>query len=136
MDATNVDGHDLGLSRVIFKSIHGRERVGMSPLCDISWLRDKRSNGSVRPANPLNIGQIVNNASDKDKFSANVTYHELDISLSEFEPRSRLFIPNIHYESVTLDGRSKDLRIVPLIATRDIEEGEELYSSYFSSVVK
>ena len=59
-DGTLIDGNDSKLSRILFTSVHGRDRVGLSPLCDLSWLRDRKT-GLRRPVNPLNIGQIGEN---------------------------------------------------------------------------
>ena len=122
-DGIMIDGKAKGLSRTMYKSIHGRERLyGFKPMCDISWINDKYK----YHANPLNIGQIVNNQSSH--FQANVMYEELNIhSDSCIDVLSLL--PNINYDSVF-----KDLRLVPLIATRDIQAGEELYSTYFSII--
>ena len=129
-DGTLIDGNDSKLSRILFTSVHGRDRVGLSPLCDLSWLRDRKT-GLRRPVNPLNIGQIVNNADGKAA-TANVAYHELNLDLGEMDHRLRLFLPNIRYESLGVN--SGTLRLAPLIATRDVEAGEELFSSYFSMV--
>ena len=81
--------------------------------------------------NPLNVGQIVNNC-NKD-FTSNVAYHEIDITVDNFNVRLRPFFPNVNY-----GGNSDDLnvRIIPLIATKDIEQGEELFSTYFTIMNK
>ena len=73
------------------------------------------------------LAKIVNNGSKG--FPSNVAYHELNLG-SGFDPVLKIFLPNVHWESVEL----RDLRIVLLLATRDIREGEELYSEYFSAV--
>ena len=78
--------------------------------------------------NPLNVGQIVNNAPNEK--AVNVNYHELNLDLEAFDPNLRVFLPNVHFKSTN----QRYLRIVPLVAIRDIEAGEELYSSYFSIV--
>ena len=122
LSRSSVDGSDRGLSGVIYKSIHGRDRFGMTPVCDISWLANKEE-----PANPLNVGQIVNNAGDE--LRSNVTYHELD--LQDFDPKLAVFLPNNDYE---LAASLRTIRIVPLIATREIQVNEELLSSYYSLV--
>eukprot|EP00095_Tigriopus_kingsejongensis_P007837 maker-scaffold1517_size37798-snap-gene-0.10 protein:Tk07837 transcript:maker-scaffold1517_size37798-snap-gene-0.10-mRNA-1 annotation:"predicted protein" len=130
IDGINIDGNNRGLSKIVYKSLYGRERWGWSPICDVSWLhRD------YKPANPLSIGQIVNNG-DVHTHARNVTYHEMDLNPELFDPGLRILLPNIHYESETLGGMPKPIRIVPLIATKDITQGEELYSSYFSAVSK
>ncbi|XP_059085938.1 SET domain-containing protein 9-like [Tigriopus californicus] len=126
-DGINIDGNNRGLSRMVYKSLYGRERWGHTPICDVSWL-DRR----FRPVNPLNIGQIVNNG-DQTLYPSNVMYHELNIHPEEVDPRLRIFLPNIHYES-TCGVRAKQIRLVPLIATKEINVGDELYSSYFSTV--
>ncbi len=116
----------------MYTSAHARDRVdGAYPLCDLSWIAD----GSKKaPVCPLNVGHIVNNAScEVGQGSANVTYHEIDVWLDgsdSFDPRLRLFLPNAHYAG----GETRRLRLVPLIALKNIEEGEELLSSYFSMV--
>ena len=73
------------------------------------------------------LAKIVNNGSKG--FPSNVAFHELNLGPG-FDPGLKIFLPNVHWESVKL----WDLRIVLLLATRDIPEGEELYSEYFSAV--
>ena len=122
-DGSMIDGKSKGLSKTMFKSIHGRDRLyGFKPMCDISWIHVEYQ----YHVNPLNIGQIVNNQSSQ--FKANVMYEELDIHCDSFVEVLSL-LPNINYDSL-----HRDLRIVPLIATRDIQPGEELYSTYFSII--
>jgi hypothetical protein len=75
------------------------------------------------------VGQIVNNCSKA--FPANVVYHELSASNANFDRRLRLFLPNVNYGGQD-DGLS--VRVVPLIATKDLSEGQELFSTYFSVV--
>ena len=94
--------------------------VGLSKIADTSWLTN-------RPVNPLNIGQFVNNGG---KEACNVAYMELDLP-DQFPLSLRKFLPNVHFESSAMDG-VRPLRLVVLIAVRDIEEGEELLSSYFT----
>ena len=95
-------------------------KVGLSKIADTSWLTN-------RPVNPLNIGQFVNNGG---KESCNVAYLELDLS-AQFPLHLRKFLPNVNFESSAMDG-VRPLRLVVLIAVRDIQEGEELLSSYFT----
>ena len=79
------------------------------------------------------MGQIVNNGTDSHR--PNVTYHELDVPDTDVWAVLRCHLPNIPYEQATrVEGlaRGRAVRIVPLVATRDIEQGEELFSSYFS----
>ena len=111
-------------SSLIYKSVHGRERVnGFEPICDISWLQ----NDYNLQVNPLNIGQIVNNQSSIHK--ANVSYEEINLD-SHTSQKILSLLPNINYES----GIGQHIRIVPLIALQDIHAGQELFSTYFSLV--
>ena len=157
-DGIMVDGNNRGVSRMVFSSLHGRERAGNTPLCDPSWI-EKDEDGFYRfgrprtpfkhrcfpeqiscflsrPANPLSVGQIVNNATD-DRTS-NVAYGELDVPNDGGEdlgPDFRCHLPNVPYEACPPHlRRGRAVRIVPLVATRDITDGEELYSSYLSLV--
>jgi hypothetical protein len=62
-----------------------------------------------------------------------VAYHEIDISVNNFNVRLRPFLPNVNF-----GGNFDDLkiRIIPLIATKDIEQGQELFSTYFTIINK
>ena len=62
-------------------------QVGMVKIADTSWL-------TPRPVNPLNVGQIVNNANKEN--AANVRYQEEDIPES-FPIMLKKFIPNVNY---------------------------------------
>ena len=135
-DGVHIDGSHTGVSRIIYSSCVGRDqviwnawssinteinfKVGLSKIADTSWLTN-------RPVNPLNIGQFVNNGG---KEACNVAYMELDLP-DQFPLSLRKFLPNVHFESSAMDG-VRPLRLVVLIAVRDIEEGEELLSSYFT----
>ncbi|KAK3521322.1 hypothetical protein QTP70_003161 [Hemibagrus guttatus] len=57
IDAVLIDGNDKGLSRLVFKSCSGRDRLGPFHLSDSSWL-------TLGPENPLAVGQYVNNCSN------------------------------------------------------------------------
>ena len=136
-----VDGNHRGISASIFRSCAGRDQIGMMKIADTSWLTEY-------PVNPVNIGQIVNNENKTN--AANVRYQELQIPQT-FPVLLRKFLPNINYEVV--DGHS-ELRVVYLEvrlsknsdennfhiwylqALRDIEEGEELFSSYFTVITE
>lgn len=118
-DGTLIDGNHKYLSKTIFKSCTGRDQIGMVRVADTSWL-------TLRSVNPLNIGQIVNN--ETRDLMANVQYQEADIPLS-FPLELRKFLPIINYEGGYSEGV---IRIVYLQATRDIVQGEELFSSYFT----
>lgn len=122
-DGVLLDGNDRSISRIIYKSCCSRDQVGLIKTGDTSWL-------TPWPVNPLNVGQYVNNGSSK---LANVCYQEVDINLKQFPLSLRKFIPNVNYASVAQDGY-RDLRLVVLVALRDISAGEELLSSYFTLV--
>ena len=131
----HIDGSHTGVSRVIYSSCVGRDQVtlgirllktyvnlqvGLFKIADTSWLTN-------RPVNPLNIGQFVNNGG---KEACNVAYLELDLP-DQFPLHLRKFLPNVNFESSAIDG-VRPLRLVVLVALRDIEQGEELLSSYFT----
>eukprot|EP00088_Acartia_fossae_P038037 TRINITY_DN3931_c0_g1_i1.p2 TRINITY_DN3931_c0_g1~~TRINITY_DN3931_c0_g1_i1.p2 ORF type:complete len:271 (+),score=36.42 TRINITY_DN3931_c0_g1_i1:27-839(+) len=123
-DGVLVDGNDRGISKVIFKSCSSRDQIGLVRTSDTSWL-------TPWPVNPLNVGQYVNNGTEQEK--ANVCYQELDLPISTFPLALRKFIPNVNYASVSQDG-FRDLKVVVLVALRDISAGEELFSSYFTII--
>ena len=98
--------------------------MGPYPTCDFSWL-------DSAPSNPLAIGQYVNN--ETKAFPANVVYHELDIP-SSFPLKLLKYIPNASYSFRGYASEINHVRTVTLAALRDIEQGEELFSSYFTVV--
>ncbi|KAL8594693.1 hypothetical protein ACOMHN_052425 [Nucella lapillus] len=126
IDSLLIDGNDRGVSKLLYRSCHGRDRVGPYTLCDRSWLTEW-------PANPLAIGQYVNNHNTENP--PNVAYQEFDVPV-DFPLHLRQYLPNNFYGS-TLDTPAPEerrTRLVVLVATRDIECGEELFSSYFTVV--
>ncbi|XP_071117971.1 SET domain-containing protein 9-like [Haliotis cracherodii] len=125
IDGVLIDGNDKNLSKFIYKSCHGRDRMGPILSCDSTWLTEY-------PHNPLAVGQYVNNQSTK--FPANVAYQEFDIP-SDFPFRLRKYIPNVHF-SASIDSTTLNrlMRVVVLVSTRDIQCGEELFSTYFTVV--
>ena len=98
--------------------------------CDVSWLTSDLQN-------PLAIGQYINNQSEE--IPANVCYQELDIPRT-FPVHLRRFIPNINYKNKFLEETFDEtldycfVRTVILVSLRDIHEGEELYSAYFTEI--
>ena len=80
------------------------------------------------------VGQYVNNESNSS--SANVAYQELDLPLTiSFMPVSHLmFIPNVWYGAGNICHGDAFIRMVALVSTQKINEGEELFSSYFTVV--
>jgi hypothetical protein len=65
-------------------------------------------------------------------FPANVAYQELNVPLSCILPEHRCFLPNIWYSS---SSQHDHLRLVALVSTTNIEEGSELFSTYYTLVV-
>ena len=98
--------------------------VGNNFTCDMSWL-------TPSPYNLLAIGQYVNNGTRE--FPANVAYQELDIP-SSFPLQYLHFIPNVNYSFKTYKSEELHVRVVVLVALRDIVQSEELFSSYFTVV--
>uniref|UniRef100_T1J1L5 UMP-CMP kinase n=1 Tax=Strigamia maritima TaxID=126957 RepID=T1J1L5_STRMM len=119
-DGLFVDGSKKRISKHIFKSCVYRDKCSHSLPADITWLRDN-------PLNPLAIGQYVNN--HNKKFASNVVYQECQLPKSGISQILAL-IPNINFSP----SDENFIRIVALVATRDITTGEELFSSYISLV--
>ncbi|XP_076462208.1 SET domain-containing protein 9-like [Babylonia areolata] len=126
IDSLLVDGNDKCISKFLYRSCYGRDRVGPYPLCDESWLTDQ-------PLNPLAVGQYVNNHNKENP--ANVAYQEFDVP-ADFPLHLRQYLPNTFYSSSLdrLSPHERLTRLVVLVSTRDIECGEELFSSYFTVV--
>ena len=64
-------------------------------------------------------------------FPANVTYQELDVPLSCVRPEHRCFLPNIWYSG---SSQHDHLRLVALVSTTDIEQGDEVFSTYYTVI--
>lgn len=120
IDGTLVDGNDRSISRVVYRSCSGRDRIGPFPTSDTSWLTDS-------PKNPLAVGQYVNNCSNE--WPANVCYQEYDVP-DGFPIEMRQYLPNVNFRQDTPSG----LRCVVLVSLRDIRVGEELFSNYYTIV--
>lgn len=126
IDGVHVDGNDRRMSRAAFRSCVGRDRVGHLTLADTSWL-------TPHPVNPLNVGQYVNNRTAGRP--SNVAYQEVTVRPGEVALEDRHLLPNLWY-SPPADVPVADLplRLVALVATRDVAPGEELFSDYFTVV--
>lgn len=122
LDGTLIDGNDRGLSKLVFKSCTRRDRMGAHLINDMTWLTEKS-------ANPLAIGQYVNNACKEAE--ANVYYEEVDFPVKYLSIAERRFVPNAPFANV---GDCDILRTVVLIASREIGENEELQSNYLTMV--
>uniref|UniRef100_A0A8D0HEF5 SET domain containing 9 n=1 Tax=Sphenodon punctatus TaxID=8508 RepID=A0A8D0HEF5_SPHPU len=120
IDGVLIDGNDKGLSKVVYTSCSKRDQLGPLKMSDISWL-------TSAVQNPLAVGQYVNNCSS-DK-AANVCYQEFDVPEC-FPIELQQYLPNIRYRH---DIQSH-LRCVVLVALRDIKQGEELFSNYYTIV--
>jgi len=138
IDGVHVDGNDRWISKSIFKSCAARDKLDFdTPCCDTSWM-------SPFPINPLSVGQYVNNQSHSKR--NNVIYQECRVTLAtedttdaDHNNHARLgkelfrFLPNVWCDPVNCRW-PLTLRLVPLIATRHISDGEELLSSYFTVI--
>ncbi|KAK2146734.1 hypothetical protein LSH36_587g01068 [Paralvinella palmiformis] len=121
VDGLFIDGNDKGLSKFLYRSCAGRDRLGPFDLCDKTWL-------TVYPKNPLAVGQYVNNH-NKD-FPANVCYQECNLP-TEFALHLRQYVPNVFYRTPDM---LQCVRMVALVSLREIAQGEELFSSYFTMI--
>ena len=102
-----LDGKTKGLSGILYKSVHGRERInGFEPSCDKSWLSDNYD----LHVNPLNIGQIVNNH-PKDQI-ANLAYEGMNLD-PDLPQSVQSLLPNIYYGSYC---QKQWIKCVPLVA--------------------
>ncbi|XP_006149044.1 SET domain-containing protein 9 isoform X2 [Tupaia chinensis] len=120
LDGVFIDGNDKGISKVVYRSCNGRDRLGPLQMSDSTWLTSEIHN-------PLAVGQYVNNCSN-DR-AANVCYQEFDVP-TVFPIELKQYLPNIAYSY----DKQSPLRCVVLVALRDIKQGEELFSNYYTIV--
>ncbi|XP_059200866.1 SET domain-containing protein 9 [Centropristis striata] len=120
IDGVLIDGNDKGISKMVFKSCSGRDRIGPFVISDTSWL-------TATPQNPLAVGQYVNNCSNE--MPANMCYQEYDVPYT-FPLELFQYLPNVNYSNDT----PRPLRCVVLVSLRDITAGEELFSNYYTIV--
>ncbi|XP_025056959.1 SET domain-containing protein 9 isoform X2 [Alligator sinensis] len=120
IDGVLIDGNDKGISKAVYRSCSRRDQLGPFHMSDVSWL-------TPVVQNPLAVGQYVNNCSP-DK-AANVCYQEFDVPEC-FPIELKQYLPNVTYSH---DIQSP-LRCVVLVALRDIKQGEELFSNYYTIV--
>ena len=123
-DGMFTDGKSKGLSGLIYRSCANRERVGGRLRCDLSWMGEEL-------VNPLSLGQRVNNQSEER--SANVEYIEMTVSTGDMPPKEQRLLPWVNYSR---QDCSEKLRVVGLVATRDVREGKELLSNYLTIVTQ
>ncbi|XP_045695892.1 SET domain-containing protein 9 isoform X2 [Phyllostomus hastatus] len=120
LDGILIDGNNRGISRVVYRSCTGRDRLGPLQTSDCTWL-------TADAQNPLAVGQYVNNCSNERP--ANVCYQELDVPTA-FPVELKQYLPNVAYGC----DQPSPLRCVVLVALRDIGQGEELLSNYYTVV--
>ncbi|KFW69129.1 SET domain-containing protein 9, partial [Pygoscelis adeliae] len=120
IDGVLIDGNDKGLSRSVYRSCSRRDQLGPFQMSDESWL-------TAALQNPLAVGQYVNNCSHEK--AANVCYQEFDVP-GYFPVELKQYLPNIVY-SHDIESRP---RCVVLVTLRDIKQGEELFSNYYTVV--
>lgn len=119
MDGIHIDGNDKFLSKSIYHSCVNRDSFGQYRAADTSWI-------TKQPIVPWNIGQYVNNGTKE--CPANVAYQEFDVI--NFPPELDYLLPNIWYSG----SRGRQLRTVALVATKRIEQGDEIFSNYVTLV--
>eukprot|EP01095_Lingulamoeba_sp_RSL-Kostka_P005444 TRINITY_DN16792_c0_g1_i1.p1 TRINITY_DN16792_c0_g1~~TRINITY_DN16792_c0_g1_i1.p1 ORF type:complete len:262 (+),score=47.82 TRINITY_DN16792_c0_g1_i1:120-905(+) len=124
-DGSSVDGKYDGLSKWFYSSVSKRNDLSNEiKLCDDSWI-DFSLNKELYSRNPLATGHLINHAQNEE---ANVMYFEHDYQLSNYNIGIRKYIPNIPYNNNYIN--TKSLNTIVMVALRDIENGEELYSNY------
>ncbi|XP_004848565.1 SET domain-containing protein 9 isoform X1 [Heterocephalus glaber] len=120
LDGVLIDGNDKGISKAVYRSCSGRDRIGPLKMSDSTWLTSEI-------CNPLAVGQYVNNCSNDRP--ANVCYQEFEVP-AVFPIELKQYLPNIAYSY----DKQSPLRCVVLVALRDIKQGEELFSNYYTIV--
>nr|XP_005306665.1 SET domain-containing protein 9 isoform X2 [Chrysemys picta bellii] len=120
IDGVLIDGNDKGISKAVYRSCSKRDQLGPFQMSDITWL-------TPAVQNPLAIGQYVNNCSHNK--AANVCYQEFDVP-EYFPIELKQYLPNITYSH----DMPIPLRCVVLVALREIKQGEELFSNYYTIV--
>ncbi|TFK15711.1 lipid phosphate phosphohydrolase 1 [Platysternon megacephalum] len=120
IDGVLIDGNDKGISKAVYRSCSKRDQLGPFQMSDITWL-------TPAVQNPLAVGQYVNNCSHNK--AANVCYQEFDVP-EYFPIELKQYLPNITYSH----DMPIPLRCVVLVALREIKQGEELFSNYYTIV--
>lgn len=69
------------------------------------------------------------------EIASNVAYQEITVHADAFPLQLRRFVPNIWYSPPQgTPVQEVPLKIVSLVATKDIKVNEELFSDYFTLV--
>ncbi|XP_012696238.2 LOW QUALITY PROTEIN: SET domain-containing protein 9 [Clupea harengus] len=121
IDGVLIDGNDKGISKIVYRSCSGRDRMGPLALSDVSWLQ------TAQRTNPLAVGQYVNNCSNEK--AANVCYQEFDVP-EDIPLELHQYLPNVNYRH----DIKRPLRCVVLVSLREIHRDEELFSNYYTIV--
>jgi len=129
IDGIRIDGKNRGISGSIFKSCARRDVCWPHLPADLSWL-------SHDLQNPLNVGQFVNNQTSD--YPCNVSYQECNLPLDSIPIELQRYLPNVYYSGLNFNNsdQSRVLRIVALIAIKDVEVDSELFSTYYTVVHK
>ncbi|CAO3632027.1 unnamed protein product [Mucor hiemalis] len=128
VDGLYVDGKRTGLSGKVYKSLYRRENwPGAIQISDWTWMNEK----DETLENPLAVGQYVNNGNSD--YKANVCYQEVDLPIN-FPHKLRKLIPNMYWDTHIDPLSNTEMRVVALVALRDICDGEELFSTYMDIV--
>uniref|UniRef100_A0A5S6R3A1 SET domain-containing protein n=1 Tax=Trichuris muris TaxID=70415 RepID=A0A5S6R3A1_TRIMR len=115
-DGMEIDANGGGLARLIYRSCTYRDRGQKWLENDLTWM-------TPLPVNPLAVGQYVTRGAD----DCNVQFKELDLDLHGFPPDLRKFLPSVRYFRFNQCRSADDhIRLVVLIASRDIRAGERL----------
>ncbi|KAI7879555.1 uncharacterized protein EV154DRAFT_524483 [Mucor mucedo] len=126
VDGLYVDGKPTGLSGKVYRSLYKRENwPGAIQISDWTWLNTDNL------ANPLAVGQFVNNATVD--YKANVCYQEIDLPI-DFPHALRRLIPNMYWDTFQNPLTTSPMRVVALVAMDDIEDGDELFATYMDIV--
>lgn len=134
-DLSLIDGNDRGISRYMYKSTVYKYGLTQNDeyFADLTWL-DFYKNDLSKIKNPLGIGHYINSTKNGiDENEANVMYFEFDFI--NWPSHLMKFIPNVHYQSYHEENVPITKSIL-LISLKDIENGSELYASYFNLVTK
>jgi len=145
-DGILLDANCRGLSASIFRSLLYRDSIPHRDhvAADSTWMSSYLS----LALNPLSVGQFVNNATipheadgaepGMKKRLANVAYCEMSFGFpEEIHPEWLQLLPYLYCEAnvqSTIMRGERDLKVVALVATKDIFHGDELFSTYFTVV--
>lgn len=132
-DGSFIDGKKTALSRAIYLSCRSQGHLGFFESCDETWLHSNPPASSLTSCTQVTpsqfaIGQIVNHATRQSL--ANLAYIEIVLQDFQIPIYLRPYLPNVLY-SFSSSSVSTSMRVIVLVATRNIEEGEELFTIYF-----